>query len=143
MVSGPIVQRTGRFPQALLLSAALTLLSALAYLLLVRRPIQATDGSQLAACTSSGEPSIPHQLLHWATVPTLPQPAPMVTHPIVQRTGRFPQALLLSAALTLLSPFAYLLLVRRPIQATDGSDAQYSTRTRIVPGTSSSLRFKW
>ena len=39
-VTGFIVQRTGSFSQALLLSAGLSLLSAAAYLLLVRQPIQ-------------------------------------------------------------------------------------------------------
>ena len=41
--------------------------------------------------------------------------APTVTGLIVQRTGSFSQALLLSAGLTLLSAAAYLLLVREPI----------------------------
>jgi LPXTG-motif cell wall-anchored protein len=44
MVTGLIVQRTGSFSQALLLSAGLSLVSAAAYLLLVRQPIQ-SDGS--------------------------------------------------------------------------------------------------
>ncbi len=39
-VTGLIVQRTGGFSQALFLSAGLTILSAVAYLLLVRHPIQ-------------------------------------------------------------------------------------------------------
>jgi MFS family permease len=39
-VTGLIVQRTGGFSQALFLSAGLTILSAAAYLLLVRHPIQ-------------------------------------------------------------------------------------------------------
>ena len=43
--------------------------------------------------------------------------APTVTGFIVQETGRFSQALLLSAFLTLLAAVAYLLLVRRPILA--------------------------
>ena len=43
--------------------------------------------------------------------------APTVTGLIVQRTGSFSQALLLSAGLSLLSAAAYLLLVRQPIQA--------------------------
>lgn len=43
--------------------------------------------------------------------------APVVTGVIVQRTGSFSQALMLSAALTLLSAVAYLLLVRQPIQS--------------------------
>lgn len=43
--------------------------------------------------------------------------APTVTGLIVQRTGSFSQALMLSAALSLLSAAAYLLLVRQPIQA--------------------------
>jgi MFS family permease len=42
--------------------------------------------------------------------------APMVTGFIVQRTGSFSQALLLSAAITLVSAFAYIALVQRPIQ---------------------------
>lgn len=42
--------------------------------------------------------------------------APTVTGIIVQRTGGFSQALLLSAALSVLSAAAYLLLVRDPIQ---------------------------
>lgn len=42
--------------------------------------------------------------------------APVVTGLIVQRTGSFSQALMLSAVLTLLSAAAYLLLVRKPIQ---------------------------
>jgi MFS family permease len=42
--------------------------------------------------------------------------APTVTGLIVQRTGGFSQALLLSAAITLLSAAAYLFLVRGPIQ---------------------------
>ena len=41
MVTGFIVDRTGSFREALLLCAVLTLLSAAAYLLLVRQPIQA------------------------------------------------------------------------------------------------------
>jgi MFS family permease len=41
--------------------------------------------------------------------------APAVTGLIVQRTGSFSPALILSAGLTLLSAAAYLLLVRRPI----------------------------
>jgi MFS family permease len=43
--------------------------------------------------------------------------APTVTGLIVQRTGSFSQALMLSAGLSLLSAAAYLLLVRGPIQA--------------------------
>jgi MFS family permease len=43
--------------------------------------------------------------------------APAVTGFIVQRTGSFSQALMLSAVLSLLSAAAYLLLVRQPIQA--------------------------
>jgi MFS family permease len=43
--------------------------------------------------------------------------APTVTGLIVQRTGGFSQALLLSAGLTILSAAAYLLLVRHPIQS--------------------------
>jgi MFS family permease len=43
--------------------------------------------------------------------------APTVTGLIVQRTGGFSQALLLSAGLTFLSAAAYLLLVRHPIQS--------------------------
>ena len=43
--------------------------------------------------------------------------APTVTGLIVQRTGSFSQALLLSAGLSLLSAAAYLLLVRQPIQS--------------------------
>jgi MFS family permease len=43
--------------------------------------------------------------------------APMCTGFIVERTGGFQQALLLSAAITLVSACAYLLLVRQPIQA--------------------------
>jgi MFS family permease len=42
--------------------------------------------------------------------------APTVTGLIVQRTGSFSQALLLSAGLSVLSAAAYLLLVRQPIQ---------------------------
>lgn len=42
-VTGFIVQETGRFSQALLLSAAITLLAAVAYLLMVQRPIQASN----------------------------------------------------------------------------------------------------
>ncbi len=41
--------------------------------------------------------------------------APTVTGLIVQRTGSFSQALMLSAGLTLVSAAAYLLLVRQPI----------------------------
>jgi MFS family permease len=43
--------------------------------------------------------------------------APTVTGLIVQRTGGFSQAFLLSAGLSLLSAAAYLLLVRQPIQS--------------------------
>lgn len=43
--------------------------------------------------------------------------APTVTGLIVQRTGSFSQALMLSAALSLLAAGAYLLLVRKPIHA--------------------------
>jgi MFS family permease len=43
--------------------------------------------------------------------------APTVTGLIVQRTGSFSQALMLSAALSALSAAAYLLLVRQPIHA--------------------------
>jgi nitrate/nitrite transporter NarK len=43
--------------------------------------------------------------------------APTVTGLIVQRTGSFSQALLLSAGLSFLSMTAYLFLVRRPIQS--------------------------
>jgi nitrate/nitrite transporter NarK len=43
--------------------------------------------------------------------------APTVTGYIVQRTGGFSQALLLSAGISMLSAAAYLLLVRKPIQA--------------------------
>ena len=42
--------------------------------------------------------------------------APTVTGYIVQSTGSFSEALLLSAALSFLSAAAYLLLVRQPIQ---------------------------
>ncbi len=42
--------------------------------------------------------------------------APIFTGYIVQETGSFSRALLLSAAITLTSAFAYLLLVRHPIQ---------------------------
>ena len=42
--------------------------------------------------------------------------APTVTGLMVQRTGSFSQALLLSAGLSLLSAAAYLLLVRQPIE---------------------------
>ena len=45
--------------------------------------------------------------------------APTVTGLIVQRTGGFSAALLLSAGLTILSAAAYLLLVRDPIQPRD------------------------
>jgi sugar phosphate permease len=49
-VTGFIVQRTGSFSQALMLSAGLSLVSAAAYLLLVRQPIQSNPvGSQQAA----------------------------------------------------------------------------------------------
>ena len=44
-VTGFIVQRTGGFSQALLLSAGLSMFSAAAYLLLVRQPIQADSRS--------------------------------------------------------------------------------------------------
>jgi nitrate/nitrite transporter NarK len=43
--------------------------------------------------------------------------APVVTGLIVQRTGSFSQALLLSAALSSLSAIGYLFLVRQPIQS--------------------------
>jgi sugar phosphate permease len=43
--------------------------------------------------------------------------APAVTGFIVERTGSFSQALLLSAGVSLVSAAAYLLLVRRPIQS--------------------------
>ncbi|HKD09549.1 MAG TPA: MFS transporter [Bryobacteraceae bacterium] len=43
--------------------------------------------------------------------------APAVTGFIVERTGSFSQALLLSAGVSLVSAAGYLLLVRRPIQA--------------------------
>jgi sugar phosphate permease len=43
--------------------------------------------------------------------------APTVTGFIVQRTGGFSQALLLSAGISMFSAAAYLLLVRKPIQA--------------------------
>lgn len=43
--------------------------------------------------------------------------APTITGFIVQRTGRFSEALMLSAVLSLLSAGAYLFLVRRPIEA--------------------------
>ncbi|HXJ41523.1 MAG TPA: MFS transporter, partial [Bryobacteraceae bacterium] len=43
--------------------------------------------------------------------------APAVTGLILQRTGSFSGALMLSAGLSLLSAAAYLLLVRKPIQA--------------------------
>jgi cyanate permease len=43
--------------------------------------------------------------------------APTVTGFIVQSTGSFSQALMLSAVLSLLSAAAYLFLVRQPIQA--------------------------
>jgi cyanate permease len=43
--------------------------------------------------------------------------APTVTGVIVQRTGSFADALMLSAALALISAVAYLLLVRQPIPA--------------------------
>jgi sugar phosphate permease len=46
--------------------------------------------------------------------------APTVTGFIVQRTGSFSQAFLLSAGLSVLSAAAYLLLVRGPIQADSG-----------------------
>ena len=39
-VTGFVVQRTGSFSQALMLSAGLSLLSAASYLMLVRQPIQ-------------------------------------------------------------------------------------------------------
>ena len=55
--------------------------------------------------------------------------APTVTGLIVQRTGSFSQAFLLSAGLSLLSAAAYLLLVRQPIQ----SDPSYVMQVR-VPG---------
>lgn len=42
--------------------------------------------------------------------------APTITGMIVERTGSFSEALLLSAALSLLSAGAYLFLVRKPIQ---------------------------
>jgi cyanate permease len=42
--------------------------------------------------------------------------APMLTGFIVQSTGSFSQALILSAAITLVSAAAYLVLVRHPIQ---------------------------
>ncbi|HVY91940.1 MAG TPA: MFS transporter [Bryobacteraceae bacterium] len=45
-VTGVIVQRTGSFADALMLSAALALVSAIAYLLLVRRPIPALSTPQ-------------------------------------------------------------------------------------------------
>ena len=41
--------------------------------------------------------------------------APTITGIVVQRTGSFSQALILSAGLALLSAIAYLLLVREPI----------------------------
>jgi nitrate/nitrite transporter NarK len=44
--------------------------------------------------------------------------APAVTGLIVARTGAFSQALLLSAGLSLVSATAYLVLVRKTIQAT-------------------------
>ncbi len=44
--------------------------------------------------------------------------APALTGLIVQRTGSFSQALMLSAGLTLLAAAAYLLLVHKPIQLT-------------------------
>ncbi|MDQ2945276.1 MAG: MFS transporter [Acidobacteriota bacterium] len=47
--------------------------------------------------------------------------APMMTGLIVQRTGSFSQALMLSAALSLVSAVAYLLLVRQPIQSIPAS----------------------
>jgi sugar phosphate permease len=47
--------------------------------------------------------------------------APMVTGFIVQRTGGFSQAFLLSAAVTVCSAAAYLLLVGQPIQAEESS----------------------
>ena len=47
--------------------------------------------------------------------------APTVTGFIVQRTGGFSQALLLSAGMSMLSAAAYLLLVRKPIQADDSA----------------------
>lgn len=47
--------------------------------------------------------------------------APTVTGYIIEGTGKFSQALLLSAFLTLVAAVAYLLLVRRPIQA-NGSE---------------------
>jgi cyanate permease len=43
--------------------------------------------------------------------------APAVTGFIVERTGSFSQALMLSAAVSLVSAAVYLLLVRRPIQS--------------------------
>ncbi|HVW83924.1 MAG TPA: MFS transporter [Bryobacteraceae bacterium] len=46
--------------------------------------------------------------------------APTVTGFIVQRTGGFSQALMLSAGLSLVSAAAYLLLVKGPIQAESG-----------------------
>ena len=49
--------------------------------------------------------------------------APVVTGLIVQRTGSFSPALMLSAGLTLLSAAAYLLLVREPIQSDSGGEA--------------------
>jgi MFS family permease len=45
--------------------------------------------------------------------------APAITGLIVQRTGSFSGALMLSAVLSLLSAAAYLLLVRQPIPATE------------------------
>lgn len=47
--------------------------------------------------------------------------APTLTGLIVQRTGSFSQALMLSAGLSLLSAAAYLLLVRQPIQSNPAS----------------------
>jgi len=47
--------------------------------------------------------------------------APTMTGFIVQRTGSFSPALMLSAGLSLVSAAAYLLLVRQPIQSTPGS----------------------
>src|SRR4051794_23128522 len=47
--------------------------------------------------------------------------APTMTGFIVQRTGSFSQALMLSSGLSLVSAAAYLLLVRQPIQSNPGS----------------------
>ena len=54
--------------------------------------------------------------------------APWVTGIIVERTGHFSQALLLSSAITVASAFAYLLLVRGPIQTAPVAEELASLR---------------